>query len=267
MKSRHRLGWLVGILVDVTAVVLILDRSLSMPMNDFFHLARGRAVEVIDALSRPGCPDHLLALITVGPKARVTEPADLPDLEFDYEYGSNLEEALRLALTILSGRPGRVILVSDLVATAHTGLDGEVVFSSPPSPETLARTTEAIRLCADQGVSVEAWRYYNLRPGRRDDSEVIRGSILATGGKVEDIPLDTPGSHFPPEWTDQERAILSEAKRQGVRGYFSVHGSGRARLASRIIDKLRAKKQEGTLSDGQEQALETAEAWLRTFGS
>ena len=251
----------------MTAVVVILDCSLSMPMNDFFHLARGRAVEVVDDLSQPGCPDHLHALVTVGPKARVTEPADLPDLEFDYQYGSNLEEALTLALAALSGKPGRVILISDLVATAHTGLDGEVVFSSPPSPETLTRTTEAIRLCADQGVSVEAWRYYNLGSRRRDDSEVIRGSILATGGKVQDIPVDTPGSHFPRERTEEEREILAEAKRQGVRGYLAVRGSGRARLASLIIDELRAKKQAGTLSDGQEQALETAEAWLRTCGS
>ena len=101
----------------MTAVVVILDRSLSMPMNDFFYPDRARAIELIDDLSQPGGPDHLQALITLGSRAGVTDPADLPDLEFDYEYGSNLDEALRLALAGLSGEPGRAILISDLVGS------------------------------------------------------------------------------------------------------------------------------------------------------
>jgi hypothetical protein len=260
----------------VTAVVLILDRSLSMPMNDFFYPARAKAIELINGLSQPGCPDHLQALITVGTRAGVTDPADLPDLEYDYEYGSNLDEALRLAVAELNGDPGRVVLISDLVGTAHTSPDGGLVFSSPPSPDTLDRTTEAIRLCAEQAISVEAWRYHNLGSGGRDDSRVIRESILATGGKVQDVPVDSPG--HPTGWTEEEQEIIAEAERQGVRGYFQIRGTRetdpetlaerrrhRARLASEIVDGLRAKKRQGTLSDREQQALETAEAWLQTF--
>jgi uncharacterized protein with von Willebrand factor type A (vWA) domain len=132
----------IAVLVPVTAVALILDRSLSMPMNDFFYPARARAIELVDDLSQPGCPDHLQALIAFGAKAGVTDPADLPDLEFDYEYGSNLDAALRLVVASLNGTPGRLILISDLVASAHTGPYGDLVFSTPPNAETLDRTTD-----------------------------------------------------------------------------------------------------------------------------
>ena len=207
----------------VTAVVLILDRSLSMPMNDFFYPARARAIELIEDLSQPGCPDHLHALITLGSRARVTDPADLPDLEWDVEYGSNLDEALRLAMARFCGDPGRIILISDLVASAHTGPDGEPVFSTPPTPETLDRTMEAIRLCAEEPISVEAWRYYTIGREDRDNSGVIAEGILASGGTVQDVPIDSPG-HFPPWTAEEAQEIVAEAQQRGVRGYIHVRG-------------------------------------------
>jgi hypothetical protein len=91
----------------------------------------------------------------------------------------------------------RVILISDLVASAHTGPDGELVFSTPPRPETLDRTMEAIRLCAE--------------------------GILASGGTVQDVPIDSP-EHSPPWSAEEAREIIAEAQRRGERGYIQVRG-------------------------------------------
>jgi len=171
----------------VTAVVVILDRSLSMPMTDFFDPARGRAIELINDLAGPGCPDHLQALIPFGARASVTDPADLPDLEFDYEYGSNLDEALRLAVAGLAGESGRIVVISDLYVSAHTSEDGKVVFSWPPAQETLDRTREAIRLCKGASITLEAWRYRDEEATAQDVSGLVGASILDAGGTVEDV--------------------------------------------------------------------------------
>ena len=123
---------------------------------------------------------------------------------------------------------------------------------------------EAIRLCAEEAISVEAWRYYNVGWEGRDGSAVIAESIFASGGKVQDVPVESPGRST--GWTAEEREVIAEAARRGVRGYIQVRGTReadpetqaewrreRVRLASVIVDGLRAKKLEGTLSDREQQ--------------
>src|SRR3974390_2031728 len=126
-------------------VVVVYDRSLSMPMNKLFFPPQAKAIETIDGFGRSGGPDPLRAAVAFGAKAAVVEPSRLAELEWDYEYGSNLADALRLSLASLGCQPGRIVLCSDAFASAHPEEWGEVVFSCPPARETLDRTVEAIR--------------------------------------------------------------------------------------------------------------------------
>ena len=114
----------------------------------------------------------------------MTDPAELPDLEFDYEYGSNLDEALRLAFAGLSGGPRRIIVISDLYVSAPTSEASKVVFSWPPAKQTLDRTTEAIRLCTATAITLEAWPYCDDGANAQDVSGLVRASILHYGGRL-----------------------------------------------------------------------------------
>lgn len=179
-------------------VVVVYDRSLSMPMNNLFLAAQSKAIERIEALGRSGGrsgdPDHLCAAVAFGPKAALVEPSRLAELEWDREYGSNLAEALELALASLNGQPGRIVLCSDCFASAHTDESGAVVFSCPPAPETLERTVEAIRSCGNAGATIEAIRYRNgdVREDEAWPVVAVRDAILEAGGLVEDIDVDDP---------------------------------------------------------------------------
>jgi uncharacterized protein with von Willebrand factor type A (vWA) domain len=113
-------------------VVVVFDRSLSMPMNNLFLPAQSTAIETIEGLGRSGDPDHLRGAVGFGARAALVGPTRLVELEWDYEYGSNLAGALQLALASLNGQPGRIVLCSDCFASAHTDDSGEVVFSCPP---------------------------------------------------------------------------------------------------------------------------------------
>jgi uncharacterized protein with von Willebrand factor type A (vWA) domain len=175
-------------------VVVIYDRSLSMPMNNLFLRAQSKATETIEGLGRSGGPDHLCAAVAFGARAALVEPTRLAELEWDYEYGSNLAEALQLALASLNGQRGRIVLCSDCFASAHTDESGEVVFSCPPAKETVERTVEAVRSCGHAGVTIEAFRYRNGEVPEDEAWPVVAvlDAILEAGGLVEDIDVDDP---------------------------------------------------------------------------
>jgi len=176
----------------MAAVVVALDRSLSMPTNGLFWAARTRATDAIDALGQPGCPDHLLSVVGFGPRAVLLEASRVPELDWDYDYGSNLSDALRLGQSCLSGQPGRIVVLSDLFADAHTDEQGNVVFSCPPTTETLQRTVATIRSCGDASITIQALRYRSgeTREEEEEPIEVVTDAILTTGGTVEDVHIE-----------------------------------------------------------------------------
>jgi uncharacterized protein with von Willebrand factor type A (vWA) domain len=173
----------------MAAVVVVLDLSLSMPMNGLFWDARQRASDVIEALDGPDGPDHLHALVTFGTSASLVSPSQVKELEWNHDYGSNLEAALRASKESLDGEPARLVLLSDLFADAHTGDDGQVVFSCPPVQETLDRTVEAIRDCWAAQLAIDAVRYRSGEPYDEDQWRVVSligDAILRAGGTVEE---------------------------------------------------------------------------------
>lgn len=176
----------------MTATLVIIDRSLSMPMNDFFFHARTRAIELVEHLSRTDSPDQLHGVLAFATTTTAIDPSDLPDLEWDHEYGSNLAHVLRVATTSFNGRAGKVLLLSDLFASAFTDQNDKVVFSSPPSQETLDLTTHAINACRSAAIQIHARRYYCQDIAHPYQSQTIRDAILQTGGTVEDFPIEPP---------------------------------------------------------------------------
>jgi len=184
----------------MTAVVVIFDRSLSMPMNDLFGPAQTRAIETLEALGGPANSDHLHAFVAFGARAALMEPSRVSELTWDYDYGSNLEEVLRLSESALNGQPGRIVLLSDLFASAHTDDEDEVVFQCPPAQETLDRTVGAIRSCRDASITIDAIRYRSGETRDEDESivAVVTEAILGAGGTVEEVCVaDTFADGYP----------------------------------------------------------------------
>jgi uncharacterized protein with von Willebrand factor type A (vWA) domain len=184
------------------AVVVVFDRSLSMPMNGLLYAAQTRAISAIEGLDRSGSPDHLCAAVEFGARAGVVSPSRLSELAWDYEYGSNLADALSLSLSSLKGEPGRIVLCSDLFASAHTDAQGRVVFSCPPARETLDRTVDAIRACGDASITIEASRYRSGETREEEEAPVavIMDAILASGGTIADMYIEDGFDGQPGPW-------------------------------------------------------------------
>lgn len=138
------------------ATVLALDLSLSMPLNDTFLPAKQVAL-ALSSLIHARYPRDYLGYVVFSEVAREVKLATLPSAQWDYVYGTNIEHALLLARTMLRHQPGyrQILLVTDGEPTAHIDPSShEVLFSYPPSRETLQRTLAEVLRCTREQITI-----------------------------------------------------------------------------------------------------------------
>jgi len=126
--------------------VLLLDLSMSMPLRGNFLPAKKVAL-ALHALISGGFPRDYLGVVGFGFMAREVKARDLPEVSWDFEYGTNMHHAFALARSMLSGRSGtkQVIMITDGEPTAHLMDSGSPTFHYPPVRETLEATMLEVR--------------------------------------------------------------------------------------------------------------------------
>jgi uncharacterized protein with von Willebrand factor type A (vWA) domain len=141
-----------------TSTVLLVDLSLSMPMRDNFLAAKKTAM-ALHSLITTQYPRDYLGLIGFGELARELRPQDLPEVSWDYTYGTNMQHALVLARRLLSRQTGtkQVIMITDGEPTAHLLADGSPFFSYPPAPETVQLTLEEVVRCTRERITINTF--------------------------------------------------------------------------------------------------------------
>ncbi|MEY2471385.1 MAG: hypothetical protein QOK28_714 [Actinomycetota bacterium] len=144
--------------VTRSATVLMVDLSLSMPMRDNF-LAAKKVAMALHSLISSKFPKDYLGIVGFSEVARVLKPRDLPEVSWDFVYGTNMQHGFLLARQLLSRQSGtkQIIMITDGEPTAHIQDDGEVFFSYPPVQETIDATfKEVIRLTRD-GIKINTF--------------------------------------------------------------------------------------------------------------
>ena len=130
-----------------SATVLMVDLSLSMPMRDNF-LAAKKVAMALHSLISSRFPRDYLGLVGFSEVARIIEPRDLPEVSWDYVYGTNMQHGFMLARKLLAREHGtkQIIMITDGEPTAHLNANGDPVFHYPPVQETVDATlTEVLR--------------------------------------------------------------------------------------------------------------------------
>ncbi|RIK46805.1 MAG: hypothetical protein DCC58_01935 [Chloroflexi bacterium] len=139
------------------ATVLAIDISRSMGERGYLLAAKKLAL-ALSTLVRARFPRDRLLLVAFSDTARSVTPADLPRLSWDrFGYGTNVQDALRLARSLLSTQRGQqraIILLTDGEPTAHRDDAGQVHFSHPATQETIARTYAEAERCRRDGISL-----------------------------------------------------------------------------------------------------------------
>ncbi len=142
------------------AVALLVDTSFSMAMANRWVPMKRTALALHQLISSRFRGDHL-QLIGFGRSARVMEIEELTGLDAMWDKGTNLHHALLLANRHFRKHPHAqpvLLIVTDGEPTSHLEPDGEVWFSYPPHPLTVAWSVRELDNAARMGAQTTIFR-------------------------------------------------------------------------------------------------------------
>lgn len=141
-----------------TSTVLMLDLSLSMPMRDNFLPAKKVAMALHSLISSQ-YPRDFLGLVGFSEVARELTAEQLPEVSWDFVYGTNMQHGFVLARRMLARQTGtkQIIMITDGEPTAHIEPGGDVFFSYPPVPETVEATLREVARCTRDDIRINTF--------------------------------------------------------------------------------------------------------------
>ena len=141
-----------------SSTVLMLDLSLSMPMRDYFLPAKKVAM-ALHSLMSTQFPRDYLGIVGFSEVARELTPQQLPEVSWDFVYGTNMQHGFMLARKMLSRQSGtkQIIMITDGEPTAHISKSGEVFFNYPPVRETVEATLSEVMRATREGIRINTF--------------------------------------------------------------------------------------------------------------
>ena len=197
-----------------SSTVLMLDLSLSMPMRDNF-LAAKKVAMALHSLISMQFPRDYLGLVGFSEVAREIRPQDLPEVSWDFVYGTNMQHAFQISRRLLSRQTGtkQIIMITDGEPTAHfeTGMS-EPYFSYPPVRETVDATLREVVRCTREGIRINT---FMLDPTGHLRSFVERLTKLNRGRAFFTTP-ETLGDYVLVDFIEQKRELRRSGGRRSA---------------------------------------------------
>jgi len=140
------------------ATVLMVDLSLSMPMRDNF-LAAKKVAMALHSLISSQFPRDYLGIVGFSEVARELKPEQLPEVSWDFVYGTNMQHGFVLSRRMLAKQSGtkQIIMITDGEPTAHIMSGGEVFFHYPPVYETVEATLTEVARCTREDIKINTF--------------------------------------------------------------------------------------------------------------
>ncbi len=174
------------------AVALLVDTSFSMAMANRWVPMKRTALALHQLITSRFRGDHL-QLIGFGRAARVMDIDELTGLDAMWDKGTNLHHALLLANRHFRKHPNAqpvLLIVTDGEPTSHLEPDGEVWFSYPPHPLTVAWSVRELDNAARLGAQTTFFRL-GEDPGLARFIDRLADRV---GGRVVSPELDDLGA-------------------------------------------------------------------------
>ncbi|HEX5366873.1 MAG TPA: hypothetical protein VFW63_09475 [Acidimicrobiales bacterium] len=192
-----------------SSTVVMLDLSLSMPMRDNF-LAAKKVAMALHSLISTQFPRDYLGLVGFSEVAREIRPQDLPEVSWDFVYGTNMQHGLQVSRRLLGRQTGtrQIIMITDGEPTAHfePGMP-EPFFSYPPLRATVDATLREVLRCSRDGIRINT---FMLDPDGRLRSFVEKLTRLNKGRAFFTSP-ETLGDYVLVDFIEQKREMRRRA--------------------------------------------------------
>jgi uncharacterized protein with von Willebrand factor type A (vWA) domain len=197
--------------VTRSSTVLMLDLSLSMPMRDNF-LAAKKVAMALHSLISSQFPRDYLGIVGFSEVARVLKAEQLPEVSWDFVYGTNMQHAFLLSRQLLARQSGtkQIIMITDGEPTAHIEPDGQVFFNYPPVPETVEATLREVARCTRDGIRINT---FMLDANSYLKSFVERLTQMNRGRAFFTTP-ETLGDYVLVDFIEQRRALRGSGSRR-----------------------------------------------------
>ena len=167
-----------------SSTVLMLDLSMSMPMRDNFLPAKKVAM-ALHSLITSQFPRDFMGIVGFSETAYELTAAQLPEVSWDFAYGTNMHHGFTLARKMLSRQSGtkQIIMITDGEPTAHITPGGDVFFNYPPVQETIEATLREAARCTRDGIRINTFMLdadYGLKSFVEQLTAVNRGRAFFT---------------------------------------------------------------------------------------
>ncbi len=141
-----------------SSTVLMLDLSLSMPMRENFLPAKKVAMALHSLISTT-FPRDYLGIVGFSEVARELKAEQLPEVSWDFVYGTNMQHAFQISRRLLGRQTGtkQIIMITDGEPTAHITPSGDVFFNYPPVRETVDATLREVARCTRDGITINTF--------------------------------------------------------------------------------------------------------------
>jgi len=188
-----------------SSTVLMLDLSLSMPMRDNF-LAAKKVAMALHSLISTQFPRDYLGLVGFSEIARDLTPEQLPEVSWDFVYGTNMQHGFQIARRKLSRQTGtkQIIMITDGEPTAHIRENGEVFFNYPPVRETVDATLTEVARCTKDGIRINTF----MLDADRGLTHFIEQLTRMNKGRAFFTSPDTLGDYVLVDFIEQRRALV-----------------------------------------------------------
>jgi uncharacterized protein with von Willebrand factor type A (vWA) domain len=196
-----------------SATVLMLDLSLSMPMRDNF-LAAKKVAMALHSLISTQFPRDYLGIVGFSEVARQIKPQDLPEVSWDFVYGTNMQHGFQISRRLLARQTGtkQIIMITDGEPTAHfeQGM-AEPFFSYPPVKETVDATLREVVRCTRDNIRINT---FMLDPTGHLRTFVEKLTRLNKGRAFFTTP-ETLGDYVLVDFIEQKREMRRSNRRAG----------------------------------------------------
>jgi uncharacterized protein with von Willebrand factor type A (vWA) domain len=194
-----------------SSTVLMLDMSLSMPMRDNFLSAKKVAMALYSLISTQ-FPRDFLGIVGFSETAREIRPEKLPEVSWDFVYGTNMQHAFVLSRKMLAKQTGtkQIIMITDGEPTAHILPNGQPFFSYPPVRETINATLTEVVRCTREHITINT---FMLDATNYLKAFIERITEMNHGRAFFTTP-ETLGDYVLVDFIDQKRRMSKQAGRR-----------------------------------------------------
>jgi uncharacterized protein with von Willebrand factor type A (vWA) domain len=193
-----------------SSTVLMLDLSLSMPMRDNFLPAK-KVTMALHSLITSQFPRDYMGIVGFSEVARILTAGQLPEVSWDFVYGTNMQHGFLLARQLLAKQTGtkQIIMITDGEPTAHIEQNGQVFFNYPPVRETVDATLKEVARCTRDGITINT---FMLDADRSLKTFVEKITALNRGRAFFTTP-ETLGDYVLVDFMEHKRRLALGQKR------------------------------------------------------